>query len=146
MTDVLWAAQEELVYDTLSADVTLVGDSTTVGLAPGGVHDQPPANPAGDYVLIGEFTEVPLSVHGARKREVTLTLHVYSFALTNENAMAIKERIETLIGHVGAWTLTGWRATEAYQDFAESFRERDPTDNRTIRRVVVRYRIILKAT
>lgn len=140
MSDALWEVQDQWLHDTLSVDATLLA------LAPGGVHDEPPPAPTQDYVLIGEFTEIPDSIHGETRREVTVTLHVYSFALGNENLLAIKARIFGLLNQQGPQLLTNWRIASAFQDLADTLKERDPVSNTTIRHAVLRYRIFLKAT
>ena len=134
--DVLWALQVP-VFDLLD------GDGTLTTLAPGGVHDEPPHNLTTDYVLIGDFTEIPDDDHSASGREVTMTLHIYSFALGNQNTFAIKRRIEELL-HRQPPASTDWRISDIALDFAETIRERDTTDGTRIRHTPVRYRVKLR--
>lgn len=118
----------------------LHGDASLLSLATGGVYDAVPQGNPMPYVVIGEKSEVPDNTLTEIGKETTTTIHIWSNAEGDRQALQILERIDTLLDNQSL-TVNGWDAWRVENEFSETLRETD--QNRTIRHVVARYRITL---
>lgn len=95
------AAVHAAVYAALKADATLAS------LAPGGVWDHVPADPAWPYLRIGGTAEEPEDTMGRQGRRVSLVVHAWSQYRGVKEGYDLIDRVIALLRYAPL-TLGGW--------------------------------------
>lgn len=131
MRSALWPVQRA-IYQRLTSHAPLMARVT-------GILDDVPEGQPFPYVVIGEWTEIPVLAFGEDGSETTLTLHVWSryrgWKEANEIVALVNEVLDD-----AELEVEGYRTVLVVYDSSTAIRD---TDGVT-RHMVVRYRLILE--
>ena len=116
----------------------LSGDTALMALVKG-VFDDVPENQAFPYVVIGEATETPSNTFGRKGKDVTCTIHIWSQAKGNTEALTILDRLNDLLDFEPL-AVAGYEVIAVEYENAVTLREPDGVT----RQVPVRYRVRVK--
>lgn len=127
-----WPIQKA-VYAVLTADPELSG------LLVGGVHDFTPETAPYPFLVVGEALDIPENRLDGFGWQTTITLHVWTQAAGNRQALGIGARVTALLDHQPL-TLPGYDHIVTRFEFSQVLVDPEPPGN--IRHLVLRYRVI----
>lgn len=124
------AAVQPALYEALIANATLGAMCS--------IHDEPPAEAAYPYLVIGDFTELPAHTHDKEGWEVTGMIHGWDDRKGMKRLQEILAQLDRVLLHQ-RFVVSGWTVSSTTREFTETLRE--PVDDTHIRHLVTRWRL-----
>lgn len=109
----------------LQATYTYLKQDTVLQALLTGIYDEIPENEQFPYLYMGDSTEIPLDGYNQTRRTITLTLHVWSQAVSMEEIETIMGQLSLLLHHQTLPDTTGYVCISCEREFETTFRESD---------------------
>lgn len=97
-------------------DAYLSKDATLISLIKG-IFDEVPENEPFPFIVLGDITEASLDGYNQTRRNITITIHVWSQAIGMEEIEAIMERLSLLLHQKTIPSIPGYTCVSTEREF-----------------------------